>query len=202
MSKGMLLVVSAPSGCGKTTILTRVMRLLPGLVFSVSHTTRSPRPGERNSIDYHFVDENVFIGMRDRQPPGFLEWAEVHGNMYGTSATEVSGRQQAGLDVILDIDVQGAAQVRDRTTPVTVFIAPPSLIELEHRLRKRGSETEAAIALRLANAREELDCAETYDYLIINDELEAAVDSLKSIIIAERSRRRRLPTGEPMRWSR
>ncbi len=202
MSKGMLLVVSAPSGCGKTTILTRVMRLLPGLVFSISHTTRSPRPGERDGIDYHFTNESAFVAMRDRQPTGFLEWAEVHGNMYGTSVAAVHEQQQAGLDVILDIDVQGAAQVRDRTTPVTVFIAPPSLAELERRLRKRGSEAEAAVALRLANAQEELDCAETYDYLIVNDKLDVAVESLKSIIIAERLHRRRAPTGETMRWSR
>lgn len=202
MSKGILLVVSAPSGCGKTTILNRVMRALPGLVFSVSHTTRGPRPGERDGIDYHFVDEDTFIAMRDGQPPGFLEWAEVHGNMYGTSVEAVSKQQQAGLDVVLDIDVQGAAQVRDRTTPVTVFIAPPSLAELERRLRGRGSETETAIALRLTNAREELDCVETYEYLIINDNLEEAVESLKSIIVAERSRQRRTPAGQAMQWSR
>lgn len=202
MTKGILLVVSAPSGCGKTTILNRVMRSLPGLEFSVSHTTRGPRPGERDGVDYHFVDEATFITMRDGQPAGFLEWAEVHGNMYGTSVAAVQRQQQAGLDVVLDIDVQGAAQVIDRSTPVTVFIAPPSLTELERRLRGRGSETEAAITLRLANAKDELDCADTYEYLIINDQLEEAVESLKSIIIAERSRQRRTPAGLPMQWSR
>lgn len=125
MTKGLLLVLSAPSGCGKTTILNQVLHTLPGLVFSVSHTTRAPRPGERNGIDYHFVDDATFLRMRDQQPPGFLEWAEVHGNMYGTSVEEVERQQQAGLDVVLDIDVQGAGQVRDQTAPVTIFIAPP-----------------------------------------------------------------------------
>ena len=200
MTKGLLLVLSAPSGCGKTTILNRVLSTLPGLVFSVSHTTRAPRPGEQNGIDYHFVDDATFLRMRDQDPPGFLEWAEVHGNMYGTSVEEVERQQQNGLDVVLDIDVQGAVQVRDRTAPVTIFIAPPSIEELERRLRGRGSETEAAIALRLHNAREELVCADTYEYLIINDRLEDAVESLKGIIIAERSRHRRNPDGQPMRW--
>ena len=175
MTKGLLLVLSAPSGCGKTTILNRVLSTLPGLVFSVSHTTRAPRPGEQNGIDYHFVDDATFLRMRDQDPPGFLEWAEVHGNMYGTSVEEVERQQQNGLDVVLDIDVQGAVQVRDRTAPVTIFIAPPSIEELERRLRGRGSETEAAIALRLHNAREELVCADTYEYLIINDRLGDAV---------------------------
>ena len=200
MTKGLLLVLSAPSGCGKTTILNRVLSTLPGLVFSVSHTTRAPRPGEQNGIDYHFVDDATFLRMRDQDPPGFLEWAEVHGNMYGTSVEEVERQQQNGLDVVLDIDVQGAVQVRDRTAPVTIFIAPPSIVELEGRLRGRGSETEAAIALRLHNAREELVCADTYEYLIINDRLGDAVESLKSIIIAERSRHRRNPDGQPMHW--
>lgn len=200
MTKGLLLVISAPSGCGKTTILNQVLNTLPGLTFSISHTTRAPRPGEQNGIDYHFVDDATFLHMRDQQPPGFLEWAEVHGNMYGTSAEEVEQQQQTGLDVVLDIDVQGAVQVRDLTAPVTIFIAPPSLQELERRLRGRGSETKAAIALRLANAREELVCADTYEYLIINDRLEDAVASLKGIIIAERSRHRRHFDGQPMSW--
>ncbi len=134
--------------------------------------------------------------MRDQDPPGFLEWAEVHGNMYGTSVgEEVERQQQNGLDVVLDIDVQGAVQGARPDRAGDHFIAPPSIEELERRLRGRGSETEAAIALRLHNAREELVCADTYEYLIINDRLEDAVESLKSIIIAERSRHRHNPTA-------
>ncbi|MCL2789635.1 MAG: guanylate kinase [Desulfobulbus sp.] len=197
----LLLVLSAPSGCGKTTILTRVMRDLPGLVFSVSHTTRQPRPGEIDGVHYHFVEANVFAAIRNRQPTGFLEWAEVHGNMYGTSVDEVDRHRHAGQDVILDIDVQGAAQVRQRTRPVTIFIAPPSLAELERRLRGRGTESEATIALRLNNARKELACSGAYDYLVVNDQLGQAVESLRSIIIAERCRQRRMPDGWPAHWS-
>jgi guanylate kinase len=196
MNNALLLVLSAPSGCGKTTIVNRVMGDLPGLVFSVSHTTRQPRIGETDGVHYHFVDTAAFNEIRDRQPTGFLEWAEVHGNMYGTSVDEVRRHQQAGRDVILDIDVQGAAQVRSRTTPVTIFIAPPSLPELERRLRGRGSEDEKTLAIRLENAKKELACIATYDYLIVNDRLEEAVDSLRSIIIAERSRQRRTLTGQ------
>jgi len=201
MASGLLLVLSAPSGCGKTTIVKRVMRDLSGLVFSVSHTTRQPRSGEVDGVHYHFVDKTVFATMRDRQPPGFLEWAEVHGNMYGTSVDEVVKHQQAGCDVILDIDVQGAAQVRQRTNSVTtIFIAPPSLAELERRLRGRGTESEATIAVRLNNARKELACVGGYDYLIVNDRLEEAVESLRSIIIAERCRQRRGLGGQTAHW--
>lgn len=200
MNSGLLLVLSAPSGCGKTTIVNRMMRDLPGLVFSVSHTTRSARPGEAQGVHYHFVDTATFAAIRDQQPTGFLEWAEVHGNMYGTSVEEVQRHQQAGNDVILDIDVQGAAQVRQRTQPVTVFIAPPSLAELERRLRGRGTENEATIAVRLNNARKEMACVGAYDYLIVNDRLDEAVESLRSIVIAERCRQRRTPHGQPLRW--
>src|SRR5665647_478646 len=200
MNKGLLLVLSAPSGCDKTTIVNRVMNSLSGLVFSVSHTTRKPRAGEINGGHYHFVDETAFAQVRDRQPSGFLEWAEVHGNMYGTSVEEVDRHQQAGYDVILDIDVQGAAQVRGRTNPVTIFIAPPSLQELERRLRGRGTENEATLVIRLDNARKELECGPCYDFVIINDRLDEAVESLRSIIIAERSRQRRTPDGQAMQW--
>jgi guanylate kinase len=168
-----------------------VMRDLPGLVFSVSHTTRQPRATEQSGIHYHFVDHAAFTAMRDQQPSGFLEWAEVHGNLYGTSVEEVARQQQAGNDVLLDIDIQGAAQVRQRSLPVSIFIAPPSMDELARRLCGRGSESEANIALRLNNARKELACACAYDYLIVNDQLDEAVDCLRSIIIAERCRQHR-----------
>jgi len=169
---------------------------LPGLVFSVSHTTRSPRAGEKDGRDYFFVDHNKFKTLRDQQPSGFIEWAEVHGNLYGTGRQGVEEQRAAGLDVILDIDVQGAEQVRRATDPVTVFIAPPSLDELGRRLRGRGSEDEKTIALRLNNAEQEMQAAGDYDYLIVNDVLGEAVESLRSILIAERLRRRRTLTGK------
>jgi len=194
----MLVVLSAPSGCGKTTILKRVMADLPGLVFSVSHTTRLPRAGEQDGRDYFFVDRQGFESIRDRKPSGFLEWAEVHGNFYGTGRQGVEEQRAAGLDVILDIDIQGAAQVRRATDPVTVFIAPPSLDELGRRLRGRGSEDEQTVALRLNNAEQEMQAAGEYDYLIVNDVLDEAVESLRSILIAERLRRRRTLGGQPV----
>ena len=201
MNNGMLLILSAPSGCGKTTILNRVMRSLPGLAFSISHTTRAPRFGEENGQDYYFVSTAEFGTIRDQHPRGFLELAEVHGNYYGTSVEEVHRLQQAGYDVILDIDVQGMAQVCEQQAhPVTVFIAPPSLAELERRLRGRETENEATLALRLDNAKNESACAGRYEYLIVNDQLDEAVECLRSIIIAERSRRRRTPAGLAMRW--
>lgn len=199
MNDGFVLVLSAPSGCGKSTILKKVMARLPGLVFSVSHTTRQPRPGEENGRDYHFVSKEEFVAIRDAQPSGFLEWAEVHGNYYGTSRREVESQLVRGCDVVLDIDVQGAAQVCRQIDPVTVFIVPPSLAELEQRLRSRGTETEASLALRLANAEKELSEAQAYTYYIVNDDLTEAVESLRAIIIATRSRQRRLFNGQPAR---
>jgi len=198
MSETILFVISAPSGGGKTTILRQVMADLPGLVFSVSHTTRAPRPGEEDGRDYHFVSREDFEKIARAKPCGFLEWAEVHGNLYGTGRTAVETQMAAGSDVILDIDVQGAMQVRDAAEPVMIFIAPPSLAELEARLRKRGTESEETIGLRLANACQELACIDQYDYLVVNDRLEDAVVALQAVIIAERSRRRRSPAGTPV----
>lgn len=197
MSDAILFVLSAPSGGGKTTILKKVMADLPGLVFSVSHTTRSPRPGEMAGRDYHFVGREEFLSIRDASPPGFLEWAEVHGNLYGTGRAVVERQLLAGQDVILDIDVQGALQVQRTAAPVMIFIAPPSLAELASRLRRRGTESEDTIRLRLDNASKELAMTDRYDYLIINDRLPEAIDSLRSIIVAERCRRRRTPAGLP-----
>ncbi|PID72682.1 MAG: guanylate kinase [Desulfobulbus propionicus] len=190
MSKGLLFVISAPSGCGKTTILRQVMANLPHLVFSVSHTTRVPRKGEEHGTHYYFVSPEAFVQLRDGASTGFLEWAEVHGNYYGTSSAEVERLTSAGNDVILDIDVQGARQVMEKANPVTVFIAPPDMNELERRLRGRGSEDEPAIALRMKNAEEEMAAADNYEYLIVNDVLEDAISALEAIIVAERCRQR------------
>jgi guanylate kinase len=196
VTEGILFVLSAPSGGGKSTILKKVMADLPGLVFSVSHTTRTPRPGEENGRDYHFVSREEFLSIQQRQPSGFLEWAEVHGNLYGTSREEVARQLRVGSDVVLDIDVQGAMQTLEAADPVTVFITPPSLAELEKRLRGRSTESEADIALRLENAKKELAYRDRYDYMIVNDRLPEAIECLRAVIITERCRRRSLD-GEP-----
>jgi len=197
VSNGILFVLSAPSGGGKSTILKKVMAGLPGLVFSVSHTTRKPRPGEQDGCEYHFVSRDAFEKIQQRQPSGFLEWAEVHGNLYGTSRDEIERHLQNGRDVVLDIDIQGAMQVLKAAEPVTIFIAPPSLAELEKRLRRRGTESEEDLSVRLKNAKEELTYQDKYTYLVINDQLAEAIESLRAIIIAERCRRRRAFDGSP-----
>jgi len=182
-----VVVVSAPSGAGKTTILARVLRDLGGIRFSVSHTTRAPRGAEREGVEYHFVDRAAFARLRDEG--GLLEWAEVHGNLYGTGVAEIERASAAGVDILLDLDVQGAAQVRRRIPEaVTVFILPPSYEVLEHRLRGRGQDDEAAIARRLAAAGREIDAFEQYDYAIVNDDIDACVEELKSIVRAARCR--------------
>jgi guanylate kinase len=182
-----VIVVSAPSGAGKTTVLARALRDLGGIRFSVSHTTRPPRGAERDGVEYHFVDRAAFARLRD--DGGLLEWAEVHGNLYGTSVAEIERASTAGVDVLLDVDVQGAVQVRRRIPDsVTVFILPPSYEVLEHRLRGRGQDDEAAIRRRLAAAGREIDAFEQYDYAIVNDDLDACVEELKSIVRAARCR--------------
>lgn len=199
MSKGRLFVISAPSGAGKTTILKRVMTRIPRLVFSISHTTRKPRPGEMDGRDYYFTDRSRFLEMVEQNR--FLEYAKVHANLYGTSREGVDEQLAKGIDVILDIDVQGAAILRKSGSVdgAHVFIAPPGLVELERRLRSRGTESEEQLLVRLANAEKEMRAAGEYDYLIVNDQLDEAVDLLCSIIVAERARFFRLPSGEAVK---
>ncbi|WP_028578934.1 guanylate kinase [Desulfogranum japonicum] len=202
MSNGSLFVLSAPSGCGKTTMVSLVMQRLNGISFSISHTTRSARDKEVHGKDYYFVNHEEFIRIRDEENRGFIEWAEVHGNYYGTSCQEVDRLLATGSDVLLDIDVQGALQVMHSTYhPVTIFIAPPSLDELERRLRGRMTDDEHTIEVRLRNARGEIRQATKYQYLIVNDNLDEAVQSLESIIISERCRTRRTLHGEPARYT-
>ena len=169
------------------------------LVFSVSHSPRQPRTGEVDGVDYHFISMAEFEAMRGDKL--FLEWAEVHGNYYGTSRPTVVEQLEAGNDVILDIDVQGAEIIQKSglISAASVFVAPPSIAELERRLRGRGTDSDETIALRLRNAAVEMAAAPRYDYLVINDELEQAVNTLGAVIIAERSRGHRLPSGEPIR---
>lgn len=198
MNKGRLFVISAPSGTGKTTILKSVMGDIPGLAFSISHTTRSPRPGEKNGVDYHFVTRVDFENMIAKGL--FLEHAEVHENLYGTSRLAVEQQLAEGVDVILDIDVQGADIVRTVVAldATYLFISPPSLSELEERLVGRGTETEERITLRLNNAKTEMNAALKYEYLIINDKLEEAIELFSAVVLAERAKAHRLRNGKPI----
>lgn len=202
MDRGILFVISAPSGTGKTTLLRRVMTRLGGLHFSVSHTTREPRPGEQDGRDYHFIPRQEFETMIEGN--SFVEWARVHDNLYGTSTAGVEGQLTLGEDVILDIDVQGAAIIRESSEleGVHIFIAPPRLAILEERLKGRNTDSEETIQLRLKNAVTEMESAPSYDYLIVNDDLDEAVEMLSSIIIAERARCRRRPNGEPLQFEK
>jgi guanylate kinase len=182
-----VVVVSAPSGAGKTTVLTRVLERMPGLRFSVSHTTRDPRPGERDGVEYHFVDRGAFEDLRGAGR--LLEWAEVHGNLYGTGVAELERARAEGLDLLLDLDVQGAAQVREKLPDaVTVFVLPPSYEVLERRLRGRGQDDEPTIRRRLAAAGRELHAFVRYDYAIVNDDLDTCVGALECIVRAARYR--------------
>jgi len=182
-----VIVVSAPSGAGKTTVLARVLGELAGIRFSVSHTTRPPRGQEQDGIEYHFVDRVAFLRLRDEGR--LLEWAEVHGNLYGTGLAEIERARDEGQDVLLDVDVQGASQVRSRIPDaVTVFLLPPSFEVLERRLRGRAQDDETTIRKRLAMAGREIGAFESYDYAIVNDDLDGSVEELKSIVRAARCR--------------
>jgi guanylate kinase len=201
LKHGNLFIISAPSGTGKTTILKKIIATVKGIAFSVSHTTRMPRAGEQEGIDYFFVDRAVFESMRRKAL--FLEWAEVHGNLYGTSSKVVQELTKQGLDIILDIDVQGALQLKKKLGDegVFVFIVPPSLQELEKRLTARGTDAMEAITMRVANAQKELKSLAHYDYVIVNDKVDDAIEVFKAVIIAERSRKRRSLSGEPLNLS-
>ena len=182
-----MIVVSAPSGAGKTTVVHRLLSEMPGLRFSVSHTTRAPRGHEREGVEYYFVDRATFEGLRDDGK--LLEWAEVHGNLYGTGLEEEKRAHEDGVDLLLDVDVQGAAQVREKMPEaVTVFILPPSYEVLERRLRGRGEDDESTVKRRLAAAGQEIKSYKDYDFAIVNDDLDASVEALKSIVRAGRCR--------------
>ncbi len=185
---GTLFVICAPSGAGKSTLVARLLEAVPGLVFSVSWTTRPPRPGEVDGRAYRFTDEP---GFRARIAAGeFLEWAEVHGRLYGTARSDVDQALAAGRDLLLDIDVQGAEQVRRSRLPsVSIFILPPDRATLEARLRGRATENEAALARRLGNAAREIARWPEFDYLVVNDELERAAAELTAIVVAARRAR-------------
>ncbi len=194
--RGTLVVVSAPSGAGKTTLCHEVRTLVPDLYYSVSYTTRAPRHGETDGTDFFFVTEGAFTAMRERDE--FAEWAEVHGHLYGTPAKGLESALGRGLDVLLDIDTHGARQLRQRyPEAVSVFIMAPSMAELDARLRERNSNSPGDIARRLSRAKEEIAAWRQYDYLIINRDVKDAVDQLATIIQAERCRTSRLTLRFP-----
>jgi guanylate kinase len=184
---GTLFIVAAPSGAGKSTLVNALLEREPGISLSISHTTRPPRPGEEYGRHYYFVERAEF--EREVAEGIFLEHAEVHGNFYGTSRRTVQGLLQQGRDVLLEIDWQGAAQIRKaKPDCVSVFILPPSRAELERRLRGRGSDSAEVIERRLRNSRGEIAHAHEFDYIIVNDRFEDALDGLRAVVRAVRQR--------------
>ncbi|OYT69618.1 MAG: guanylate kinase [Armatimonadetes bacterium JP3_11] len=190
-ARGLLIVLSGPAGVGKDTLIEQWQLVAPNVRRLVTYTTRPQAINERHGLDYYFVTEAEFHALREEG--AFLEYAEVHGNWYGTPRREMESLRDAGRDVVLRIDVQGAMQVRQQfPEAILIFVAPPSLQELEQRLRRRGRDDEEAIQLRLMNARAEMEYIPQYDYLIINDDLNRALETLRCILIAERHRVRNL----------
>ncbi len=189
--KGLLFIVSAPSGAGKTTLVERLVEQTPHLEMSRSYTSRAAREGEIDGADYNFVTRDRFEAMVAAGE--FLEWADVFGNLYGTAAADTDRILESGHDVVLVIDVQGARKVRARGTAAsTVFVMPPSFDVLEQRLRGRSKDSEQAIQRRLQVARDEVAAFAEYDFVVVNDELTGAVDRLRGIIIAQRARLQRM----------
>lgn len=189
--RGNIFIISAPSGAGKTTLCKEIVKVLPNLRFSVSYTTRQPRDGEVNGEDYNFIDEKRFKEMIGNNE--FAEWAEVHGNYYGTSKKVLGDIIDSGFDVILDIDIQGASQIKKNIEGgVYIFVLPPSMEELRRRLDIRGQNRPEEIQRRLRRAIDEIKEYKNYDYVIVNDIFEEALNALKSIIIAEGKRVKRM----------
>ena len=184
---GILFIISAPSGAGKTSLVHALLKINPQIELSVSYTTRGPRPGEQDGKDYHFVTRETFLEMAKRGE--FLESAEVYGNLYGTSQTWISREIAKGRDLLLEIDWQGAAQVR-RIFPdsISIFILPPSIAALEQRLKGRGKDNDAVIAKRMAAVREDVAHIAEFSYVIINDNLDAALRELDAVVLSARLR--------------
>lgn len=195
--RGALFILSAPSGGGKTTLAQAIIARTPGVTRVLTYTTRPPRLGEQDGRDYHFISSGEF--EQRREGGEFLEWASVHGYLYGTSHQDVAGLRDQGLDVLLVIDYQGAASLRKQEVDaLSIFILPPSMEELEQRLRQRNSEDEAELRRRLAVARQEMAQYRFYDYIIVNDDLGGATANLRAIILAERCRLGRLHRDRPI----
>jgi guanylate kinase len=189
--RGLLFIVSAPSGAGKTTLVERLVEQTPRLKMSRSYTSRPARAGETDGVDYNFVTRDRFEAMA--AAGAFLEWAELYGHLYGTGAADTEALLAQGQDVVLVIDVQGARQVRRRDLKTTtVFVMPPSMAVLEQRLRGRRKDSEAEIQRRLQVARVEVAAFSEYDFVVVNDEVTGAVDRLRSIVVSERARLQRM----------
>ena len=187
MNKGLLILISAPSGAGKTSLVNEIIDRDDLLIKSVSHTTRAKRPGEEESIDYFFTTESEFNQMVSNND--FIEHAEVFGNFYGTSKNYVEENLDSGFDVILEIDWQGARQIQSvKREAISIFIAPPTKQELENRLRKRGKDSEETISIRMSQATSDMKKAPSYNYVVVNDSFETATNQLLTIISAERLR--------------
>jgi guanylate kinase len=191
------LVIAAPSGAGKTSLARALVETRSDMVFSLSATTRAPRPGEQDGVDYRFVDDAGFDALE--RTGDLLEWAHVHGRRYGTLKSGVNAALAAGKTVVLDIDVQGAQQVhRALSDAVLVFVLPPSVSEMKRRLHQRGSESDEQLVTRMRTARAELEAVKDFDYVVVNDEFEDALRTIEAIVAAERERVDRRPDIEKM----
>jgi guanylate kinase len=196
--KGDIYIFSGPSGAGKSSIINELRKCTAGLGYSISHTSRAPRPNETDGVDYHFVSEDAFIKMRETGV--FVEWAKVYDHLYGTSVSSLKAQTDKGLDVILDIDSQGAKNIKANfKDSILIYILPPSIETLKQRLKTRASDALEVINNRFNKAVDDLKESSWYDYLIINDDLEKAVSEAQSIIVSSRCRRERLfPTVKEM----
>lgn len=188
MNRGRLYIISAPSGAGKSTLCSMLINKYPAVQYSISYTTRAPRGNEVNGREYFFIDKDTFKQMIDNND--FLEWAEVHGNYYGTSKQQINNALNEGIDIFLDIDPQGAMQLKEKLDHIAtfIFIVAPSLAELKSRLENRCTDKAENIALRLENAKKEVEYFKKYDYLIINDASDVAFKQLETIYLAEKLR--------------
>jgi len=187
--RGHIFVVSAPSGTGKTSLCREILKVLPNITFSISYTTRPPRPGEIDGIHYFFISHPEFEEMIANRK--LVEWTEIHGYLYGTSVEWIDMHRGQGKDILFDIDVKGATELKSKyPDAITIFILPPSIEELRRRLSKRGTEDSESMERRLKGAEQEMAHAKHYDYTIINDHLSEAIEKLKCIIIAERCKQK------------